>query len=272
MAKDKTQINIYPSNDLLTKLNNYIYNMNKERPSNEKKLNRSDFIIDLIEDRLKDLVLTNTDIKLNEPFYFNMKELKENGVVKATKSNPIHEREEIYIVKSVPNNLDTFNREFRTYCSEDKPSLHRGLFIINELDLEKARTLEEGLKDTIYIFSYDSHEQTLEIAIGNDIDMYFTTEQEELKQSIIKENKDIHTLYSTFLLKNKINVVNGKEKDYTELKELSKLLDNLNAQKSYFSSFKNIKTLKKLMLEQYSELGVLDNPAVKGLLDKFKDF
>ena len=63
MGNDKTQVNIYPSNELLAKINSYIYLMNKDKPNNERKLNRSDFILDLVEKELQGLVLDNTEIK-----------------------------------------------------------------------------------------------------------------------------------------------------------------------------------------------------------------
>jgi len=267
MGNDKTQVNIYPSNELLAKINSYIYLMNKDKPNNERKLNRSDFILDLVEKELQGLVLDNTEIKLEEPFYFNMKELLENGTVKAAKKNPIHEREEIQIVKSVPNNLDTFNREYRTFCSENISSLHIGINIITELNSEDATTLEDGLKDTIYIFSYDSQEDTLEITIGNDINMYFTTEQEDLKEDILKPNEKIHLLYNCAIY----------DKDGNKREELNKhylkvMLDNIQGQRSYFTSFKDMKEFKKNFIEMYSEDGLKDNPVIKGFLDKLKEF
>ena len=268
MGNDKTQVNIYPSNELLTKINNYIFLMNEDKPNNERKLNRSDFILDLVEKELQGLVLDNTEIKLEEPFYFNLKELVENGTVKASKTNPIHEREEIQIVKSVPNNLDTFNREFRTFCYENKASLHIGLTVITELNSEDATTLEDGLKDTIYIYSYDSQEETLEITIGNDINMYFKIEQEDLKEQILEKNNTIHLLYNR-----SIYDTDGNKREEINEHYLRVMLGKIQEQRTYFTSFKDMREFKKNFIDMYSdENGIIDNPVVKGFLDKLQEF
>jgi hypothetical protein len=268
MGNDKTQVNIYPSNELLTKINNYIFLMNEDKPSNERKLNRSDFILDLVEKELQGLVLDNTEIKLEEPFYFNLKELLENGTVKASKTNPIHEREEIQIVKSVPNNLDTFNREYRTFCSENKASLHIGLTVITELNSEDATKLEDGLKDTIYIYSYDSQEDTLEITIGNDINMYFKVEQEDLKEQILEKNKTIHLLYKCCFYD-----MDGNKREEINEHYLRVMLGKIKEQRTYFTSFKNMKEFKESFIDSFSDKdGVINNPVVKHLLDQLKEF
>lgn len=248
--------NVEPS--LVNRLNTYC---------NKLDIERKDFILSLIEDKLEGLVLDNTEIKLDTPFYFNMKDLLENGTVKATKINPIHEREEIQIVKSVPNNLDTFSSEFKTYCSENISSLHLGLIIYTELNKEIVNSLEEGLTDTIYIFSYDSQEETLEISIGKDINMYFTTEQEELKQSILKENEKLHHLFNCVFYDK-----DGNKREEINEHYIKVLSDKITEQRNYFTSFKDMKDFKKKFIEMYSEDGLKDNPVIKGFLDKLKEF
>lgn len=257
---EETPVNIPNVNpNLVNRLNTYC---------NELEIERKDFILNLIEDKLDGLVLDNTEIKLPNPFYFNLKELQKNGTVKASIKNPVHEREEIQIVKTVPNNLDTFNSEYKTFCSENIPSLHLGLTMVTELNSEDHTTLEDGLKDTIYIYSYDSQENTLEITIGNDINMYFKREQEELKQAILEKNKTIHLLY-----KCSIYDKDGNQREEINNRYLKVMLEKIHEQRTYFTSFKNMKEFKENFIDSFSDKdGVIDNPVVKHLLDQLKEF
>lgn len=263
--KEPAPVNIpNVESDIVNRINSYC---------NLLDIDRKDFILDLIEDKLKDLVLDNTEIKLDKTFYFNMDALKENGTVKATKINPIHERELIYMVKTVPNNIDTFKKEFRTFCSsEDNPSLHLGVNIITELDKD-AKTLEEGLKDTVYIFSYDSQEDALEISlvkpsdndIGKVLDMYLTTEQEGLKQRLLKENEERHALFNASVYNE-----DGTSKEEIDKDTLKEFLTLMDSQNSYFTSFKGMKDFKRAFVEMYSK--DIENPIIKDFLEKFKEF
>lgn len=97
--------------------------------------------------------------------------------------------------------------------------------------------------------------------------MYFTTEQEDLKEDILKPNEKIHLLYNCAIY----------DKDGNKREELNKhylkvMLDNIQGQRSYFTSFKDMKEFKKNFIEMYSEDGLKDNPVIKGFLDKLKEF
>ena len=267
--KEETPINISNVNpNLVNRVNSYC---------NLLDIDRKDFILDLIEKELQGLVLDNTEIKLAKPLYFNMNELKENGVVKATKDDPIYNREEVYFIEKLPNNLDTFNKEARTFCYKDKPSLHRGITVITSLDYKNAKKVEDILKDTIYIYSYDSQEDTLEISLNNvteslekSLDMCLTLEHEELKARLLKENEEIYNLFKVLFYDK-----NGALKDSKAINDndYRNFLDKTEySQKKYFTSLKWIKEFKKVTVEGYKEAGVLENPKVKEYLDTLKDF
>lgn len=132
----------------------------------------------LLSDFFKDKVLDNTFIELPEPVYFNIMELKEEGIVKASPIKPIKELENIYILFNVPNNLDSFNTEINSYCYENNFNLHRGYYVTSVFD-EKLEL----------VFNYNSKNNKLEIAISNDRDLYFSLEQEEEKEKLITEKE-----------------------------------------------------------------------------------
>lgn len=130
----------------------------------------------LLTDFFKDKLLTNDYIELPKPYYFNMKELKAEGIVKASAVKPIKELENTYILFNIPNNLDLWNSSFNSYCFEDVPNLHRGYYVLVDFK-------------TDLVFSYDSETEELEIAISNDRNIYFTSEQKEKKDSLITEKE-----------------------------------------------------------------------------------
>lgn len=166
--------------ELIENLDKYIklFNENKE-PS--EKLNRLKFFRNAIKKELEGKVLDNDFIDLPKPYYFNMNELKEEGIVKATAIKPIKELEETYILFNVPNNLDSFNAEANSYCYEDNIHLHRGYYVASEFS-------EFNVKLEL-VFSYNNSSEELEIAISNDRDLYFSLEQKEEKEKLVTEEE-----------------------------------------------------------------------------------
>lgn len=145
-------------------------------------IKRTDFIKDLILKELEGKVLTNDFITLDRPFYFNYTELVENGTVKASDVKPISNLEEVIIVKKVPNNLDSFNAELKTYCYNDNAKLHKGLYIYPKLywnDYLIDRVIEDFI-----IFQYDLEANTIELGLIEDVsslDLYVEDNSEENK-------------------------------------------------------------------------------------------
>ena len=117
----------------------------------------------LLTDFFKDKVLTNDFIDLPKPYFFNLPDLVNNGIVETSSVPPIKELENTYVIFNVPNNLDSWNKEINSYCFEDNPDLHRGYYISSEFEFD-------------FVFSYDSNTKELEIATSNDKDIYFTSE------------------------------------------------------------------------------------------------
>ena len=142
---------------------------------------RVELVESLLADFFKDKILANDFIELPKPYYFNMNELIEEGIVEATSIKPIKELENTYILFNVPNNLDSFNAEANSYCYEDNIHLHRGYYVASEFS-------EFNVKLEL-VFSYNTSSEELEIAISNDRDLYFSLEQKEEKEKLVTEEE-----------------------------------------------------------------------------------
>lgn len=151
--------------ELDLKLKRFIY-------LNDNKPTRQDYIIKLIEDDLKGLILDNTFIELDNIYYLDGVELKKNKKAVAT-PEIISNHKNAFVITEIPNNMDTFNKEFRSYCFNGNKNRHAGYHIFNDIH---------------YCFKYDSEEKTIEVAIVDPDDMKYYVENDELKEKLIEDN------------------------------------------------------------------------------------
>lgn len=138
-----------------------------------------ELIENLLTDFFKDSLLTNDFITLEEPFYFNHVELLKKGVIEASVELPIHDLESCYIVKKVPNNLDNWNNENKSYSSGRNSSIHKGIYIDYNLicgvaDSYEATNVYENVKAIseeffvityCYLFKLNTEVNELEISL-----------------------------------------------------------------------------------------------------------
>lgn len=179
--------------------------------------NRLDFFRNAIRKELEGKVLTNDFITLEEPFYINMKELKDNGRVKASVEVPIHDLYNTYFIDIIPNNLDEWNEEAKTFSSGKSSSIHKGIVIyfdiINTESLKfinppfsNAKILDFNLVSVeyCYLFRYDSAVNELEISSinTNQLELYVPTDE-----ILNKFEAEIEDYYSNILSEdNEVNV------------------------------------------------------------------
>lgn len=151
----------------------------------ERATERNKLINELIKQELGDKVLNNLVIDLYQnPFYFNKNELLENKKVIATKTKPLSNLDEVFVVRRVPNNLDDFNTDFKTYCVGNNKHIHAGYYI-----LPKYKDREEKH----FTFRYDSEKEEIEINLvkPNTLDIVFNPlddEKQQIKKMLIFEN------------------------------------------------------------------------------------
>ena len=155
--------------------------LGKVEPSLNEKLvdyakligdNKIDLLEELILKELEGKVLTKGFIVPEKLYYFNMKELLEEGTVKASTNKPSTDFENFYTVKMIANNLDSKNKEFKTYCYNDNKDLHKGIFIYYFLNSTEAKYMA-------LVFDYNSLEEELIISRINSKDLRLLIETEE---------------------------------------------------------------------------------------------
>ena len=125
----------------------------------------------LIAKELEGRVLTKGFIVPEKPFYFNMKELLEEGTVEASTNTPSRDFSKYYTVKKISNNLDSKNAEFRTYCYNDNKALHKGVFIYYFFGKEA--------KPVPLVFDYNIESNELTISFVKLSELTYLIESEE---------------------------------------------------------------------------------------------
>lgn len=142
-------------------------------------IDRTKYISEVLSKELEGLILTKEFIEIPKPFYFNWQELEEKGIVKATTEEPIQDLDKCYLVKKVPNNFDSFNKEFRTYCFKDNIQLHRGIYFYPKpVFFRSSYNFKELLVYPLY-FNYNVEDNSLEISLIkiNNLDYYINFEE-----------------------------------------------------------------------------------------------
>ena len=171
MADNNSKVRI--NDNLNFKLNEYVKTLKKNNVKyldTEKNkfydITATSILNELLEDYLKDKIILNEYIPLKKPFYFNLKELKDKKQVKAFITKPPIVND-IFFINQIPNNLDTFNKEFKHYCFEDNKYLHRGLkFILNpEYQANNGKWSFTGLNKEVYVYDYNLKENKLNMSL-----------------------------------------------------------------------------------------------------------
>jgi len=238
------------------------YMENIEAISEKTGLAKSKVMNEILASYFEDKVLTNDFIKLDNPFYFNMNELKEQKTVRAVEKIPTYKRDEGYLVYSVPNNLDSFDNELKTYCSGTATN-HKGIYIdyvVTTSDIKGEDRLfskvVEDITENYFIFDYDSSAKTLDVSLVPFEDLYLYV---PIGSSILEDlEAEKDEFYNNIILDEKTNVLN-------EIELLSKSINVLHSYKAvkqnrmFLESEEGKEMLKTLeALEKESEkLGVI---------------
>lgn len=86
----------------------------------------------------EDRILTNDYINLDEKYYFSGKELKEKNTIEADTNPDISNIFDTVMIHRVPNNLDSFNKNLKTYCYRNNPYLHKGIIMSRDTILNSS--------------------------------------------------------------------------------------------------------------------------------------
>ncbi len=116
----------------------------------------------LIRNFIADKTLSNDFILLENPFYLNTTSLLQDKHFNCVKKlELVGDLNNCFIIKKIPNNLDTWNDIYQTYCFEEKRT-HKGVLpYLALLD----RNGDEEIKLIYHIFYYNDASDDLQISI-----------------------------------------------------------------------------------------------------------
>lgn len=166
---------------------------------------KNKLINDLLQDFFNNKVVSNDFIKLDKPLYFNIQDLLNNKSVICTTTKPTSKFNEFIKIVNVPNNLDSYNKNYNCYCS-DAPETHKGIIINSLLD---ANHINLFIHYLLFEYTAPTNEQIVNISL---------IDEPILKISLINENDLLSVLNMD---KHKDLLKEFKEKE-NELKEAIK--------------------------------------------------
>ena len=172
--------------DLIEKVDNYT------ALTNDSRIN---FIRTLLTDFFKHKIVTKEFIVPERPFYFNMNVLLEEGSVEATTIKPSTDFDNYYTVKKIPNNLDSFSSKYKSYCYNEVPMIHKGIFIYYFF-LAEANPVP-------LVFDYNSTDYAEELTISvikiSDLNFLIETEEDVVTvENVLKSAKDNIESYNEY--------------------------------------------------------------------------
>ena len=144
--------------DLVNKLSSYSTLIEEDRLK---------LVAELIEKELEEKVLTNEFIYPEEIYYFNFTDLLENKEAIASKEKPKTDLDNVFIVKKIPNNLDVFDKDKRTFCYNGIAEKHLGIYSYNKIDLMEDKVNETNFSRYFILFEYDSKTEELVLKLTN---------------------------------------------------------------------------------------------------------
>lgn len=150
--------------------------------------NPTALIRSLLTDFLKDKILTNDSIILDDPLYFNINTLLKEGSVICSSVKPTTDLDNIYIIKKVPNNLDTF--ENGSYYFKE-PFKHKGILF------NVVKPSDEKVYINYLVFDLTLKSDKTELIINKlaikDLTVYLDVNEHK---NIIKNLKEVHNKFN----------------------------------------------------------------------------
>lgn len=161
-------------------------------------LSKIGLIEELFNKEIEGKLLTNDFINIDSIYYFDFNKLVKEKEVKATKETPKTNLNNIFIVKKVPNNLDSFEDSERTYCYNKTPEKHLGIYSYNRIVLNELKINETRLFQYFIIFEYNSKTEELTLKLASVEDITLLVDVKDVKK-IISNLADINKEYLQFM-------------------------------------------------------------------------
>ena len=232
---------------------------------------KNKLINDLLQDFFNNKVVSNDFIKLDKPLYFNIQDLLNNKSVICTTTKPTSKFNEFIKIVNVPNNLDSYNKNYNCYCS-DAPNHHKGILINSLLDENHENLFIHYLGFEFIINDPDynlitNSQDTLKISLINETELLNVLNMDKHKE-ILKEFKAKEKELKEAIRKdNATNIILDNELNNNELKpDVKKEFEN----KYKFAMFRTIKTennnykaLPLLLIENETDFILYGNKLIK---------
>lgn len=200
--------------------------------------------VGLIEELLTDFfdksLLTNDFLELEKPFYFweaHLDSFFNNGILECSleidnilRGQNKRRHNDIFIVNKVPNNLDSFNEEYKKFCYDNNPNKHKGIYIFHKFLALSDNPDECDINDIICLFDYDESVKTLNIEILSEDELEFRIDlatHKEVYDSLLNELKN----YKKWIYINNVDEETS-ERIYKEI-DSDVFLDYLSVLKAY---------------------------------------
>lgn len=234
MEEERKAKTIYFSKEedlvLLDKLDSYI-KLTKSNP-NVTSETTTGIVRKLIKDLLEGKVLTKDFIELDKEnyYYFNKKELAENGTVKAVPEDNFSDFENYYTVKKIPNNLDSFNAEAKSYSYGNDSNRHKGLFIYYVVNFYGANPVP-------LVFDLKGNELTISLIKLSEIELLIKSEEdvETVKEIVDSTNETVDKYNKLIANSNEVDLVEDAEaSDFTNkfLTDLTSVIEDYKGRKA----------------------------------------
>ena len=161
-------------------------------------LSKIGLIEELFNKEIEGKLLTNDFINIDSIYYFDFNKLVKEKEVKATKETPKTNLNNIFIVKKVPNNLDSFEDSERTYCYNKNPEKHLGIYSYNRIALNELKINETQLFQYFIIFEYNSKTEELILKLASVEDITLLVDVKNVEK-VISNLADINKEYLQFM-------------------------------------------------------------------------
>ena len=201
---------------------------------------KTDLIEELFNKETEGKVLDNSFIYPEEVYYFNFLELMEEKETIATKDRPKGKFIKfVHLVKKIPNNLDSFNKDFRTFCY-NKPEEHLGIYSYNKIDVE-LNVKQTQVFQYYILFEYNEATEELILRLINFEDI-----------SLVTDSADLEDVYKDLTTTNK---------EYAEINDIIEELPEDSSIKDFYSyrNEEGIAIVLSLVLDSILVIQSLEN-------------
>ena len=206
-------------------------------------ISKTKFFDELLEEFFNNKVLEKEFLELETPYYVNTSELLEKREVNATTEKPASNLKNQMIIFKVPANLDSWNSNYNTFCSE-RPNRHEGIKPIIALFSHEDGT--EYVKILYHVFKINFphkgiKETSLEVSIlsPEEVEIFLNQYPEEIAEDLLIEFKQLEKEVSEDLTSGLTPFEVFKKYDDPSFTRMLHFNQNINDAVSLFSSIAN---------------------------------